>query len=51
MRTGTVPVQNGKADLSLTLTATFRPDRGPPMTVASTNVTVTDTKNDIAIDP
>jgi hypothetical protein len=43
-----VPVQNGKAEFSLTLTATFTPDCSPPMTVRFTDVTVTDTTNDIS---
>jgi hypothetical protein len=42
------PVQNGKAEFSLTLTATFQPDCSPPMTVRFTDVTVTDTTNDIS---
>jgi hypothetical protein len=48
---GTFPVQNGKADFSLTLTATFTPDCSPPMTVSFTDVTVTDTTNGITVDP
>jgi hypothetical protein len=43
-----VPVQNGKADFSLTLTATFTPECSPPMTVRFKDVTVTDTTNDIS---
>jgi hypothetical protein len=39
---GQFPVQNGKAEFSLTLTATFQPECSPPMTVAFTDVTVTD---------
>ncbi len=46
---GDFPVQNGKADFSLTLTATFQPPCSPPMTVEYTNVTVTDTTNDISV--
>jgi hypothetical protein len=42
------PVQNGKADFSLTLTATFKPSCSPPMTVVFKDVTVTDTTNDIS---
>jgi hypothetical protein len=42
---GDFPVQNGKADFSLSVTATFQPDCSPPMTVAFTDVTVTDTTN------
>src|SRR2546425_4540494 len=45
---GDFPVQNGKADFSLTLTATFQPSCSPPMTVRFTNVTVTDTTNNIS---
>lgn len=45
---GTFPVQNGKANFSLTLTATFQPDCTPPMTVVFTNVVVTDTTNGIS---
>jgi hypothetical protein len=48
---GTFPVQNGKADFSLTLTATFTPDCSPPMTVSFTDITVTDTTNGITTDP
>ena len=42
------PVQNGKADFSLQVTATFQPECSPPMTVAFTDVTVTDTTNNIS---
>lgn len=44
---GDFPVQNGKADFSLSATATFQPNCSPPMTVRFTNVTVTDTTNGI----
>jgi hypothetical protein len=44
---GTFPVQNGKANYSLTLTATFQPDCSPPMTVTFTDVQVCDTTNSI----
>jgi hypothetical protein len=37
---GDVPVQNGKANFSQTLTATFQPDCTPPMTVVFSNVVV-----------
>jgi hypothetical protein len=43
-----VPVQNGKADIRLSGTATFQPDCSPPMTVEFTNITVTDTTNNIS---
>ena len=42
---GDFPVQNGKADFSLSVTATFQPNCSPPMTVQFTDVTVTDTTN------
>jgi hypothetical protein len=45
---GDFPVQNGKAYFSLTLTATFQPPCSPPMTVEFTDVTVTDTTNNIS---
>ena len=45
------PVQNGKADYSVTLTATFQPDCSPPMTVQFTDVTVTDNTNGLTTDP
>ena len=44
---GDFPVQNGKADISLTLTATFQPDCTPPMTVVFTNIVLTDETNDL----
>jgi hypothetical protein len=43
-----VPVQNGRANFSLTVTATFKPSCAPPMTLAFTDVTVTDTTNNIS---
>lgn len=45
---GDFPVQNGKADFTLTVTATFQPDCSPPMTVVFSNVTVTDTTSGIS---
>ena len=46
---GDFPVQNGKANFELTVTATFQPDCTPPMTLVFTNVTVTDTTNGISV--
>lgn len=46
---GNFPVQNGKANFSVTLTATFQPQCDPPMTVVYTDVTVTDTTNTISV--
>jgi phage tail sheath gpL-like len=45
---GDFPVQNGKADFSLTLTASFQPDCSPPMTVRFSNVIVTDTEHGVS---
>lgn len=45
---GDFPVQNGNADFSLTLTPTFKPPCSPPMTVKFTDVTLTDTTNNIS---
>jgi len=42
---GSFPVQNGKADFTLSATATFQPSCSPPMTVVFSDVTVTDTTN------
>ena len=42
---GDFPVQNGKADFTLSVTAVFQPPCSPPMTVQFTDVTVTDTTN------
>jgi hypothetical protein len=42
---GDFPVQNGKADFTLSVTATFQPDCSPPMTVEFTDIVVTDTTN------
>jgi hypothetical protein len=44
--TDVVPVQNGKALFSITLTATFSPDCTPPMTVDWSNVSITVTADD-----
>jgi hypothetical protein len=43
---GDFPVQNGKAEGSLTLTATFSPSCSPPMTVQYSNVVLTATEPD-----
>ena len=47
---GDFPVQNGKADFSVTMTATFQPECDPPMTVSFTDITVCDTTNGICQD-
>jgi hypothetical protein len=39
---GTFPVQNGKAEGTLSVTATFQPEYVPPMTVSFTNITLVD---------
>lgn len=45
---GKFPVQNGKANYTLTVTATFQPDCSPPMTVVFTNLVVTDLTHGIS---
>ena len=45
---GDFPVQNGKANFSITTSpAVFQPSCSPPMTVAFTNIVVTDTTNNV----
>jgi hypothetical protein len=46
---GDFPVQNGQAQFSVSLTATFQPDCTPPMTVVFTDVTVSDTTNGLTV--
>lgn len=46
---GDFPVQNGKANFTLSVTATFQPDCAPPMSVAFTDVRVTDTTHGITL--
>ena len=46
---GDFPVQNGKADFSLTVVATFQPSCSPPMTVAWSNIVVTDAANGLSV--
>jgi hypothetical protein len=46
---GDFPVQNGKADFTFTVTATFSPDCSPPMTVVFSDVVLTDTTNGISV--
>jgi hypothetical protein len=46
---GDFPVQNGKAEFSLTATAIFKPDCSPPMTVQFSDITVTDTTSGISV--
>ena len=43
------PVQNGKADWTLSVAAVFQPSCDPPMTVAFTDITVTDTTNGLTL--
>lgn len=45
----TVPVQNGKANFTVTVTATFKPKCSPPMSLVWSNVVVTDTGNNISV--
>lgn len=43
---GSFPVQNGKANFSLTLSASFQPDCTPPMRVEWSNISIVVTAND-----
>jgi hypothetical protein len=45
------PVQNGKADYTVTATAVLTPDCSPPMTIAFTGVTLTDPANGLTAVP
>lgn len=45
---GDFPVQNGKAEGSLTLVATFQPDCAPPMSVLWSEVVLADTTSGIS---
>jgi hypothetical protein len=47
----TTPVQNGKADITITLTASFSPACSPPMTVQFTDVLVFDSTNGYFLEP
>ena len=47
----TTPVQNGKADISIDLTASFSPECSPPMTVTFTDVLVFDQTNGFFLEP
>jgi phage tail sheath gpL-like len=42
------PVQNGRAEGSLTVTASFTPECSPPMTIRFSNVTITDTTSGVS---
>jgi polyisoprenoid-binding protein YceI len=45
------PVQNGKADYSVTATAVLQPACSPPMTIVFTDLTLTDTTNGLTAVP
>lgn len=45
---GDFPVQNGKANFSLTVVASFQPDCSPPMSVQWSNIVVTDAANGLS---
>jgi hypothetical protein len=45
----TEPVQNGMADYTLSVTATFSPSCSPPMTVQFTSATLTDQTNNLSV--
>lgn len=46
---GTFPVQNGKADGTLSVTASFQPECSPPMHVEFSDIVVTDVTNNISV--
>ena len=46
---GDFPVQNGKAEFSLDVTATFQPDCTPPMTVVWSNIVITVTAPGVSL--
>jgi hypothetical protein len=46
---GDFPIQNGKANFSLTVTAVFQPKCSPPMTVVWSNIVVTDAANGLSV--
>ena len=46
---GDFPVQSGKAEGSLSLTATFQPSCSPPMSVEYSSVVLTDTTSGISL--
>jgi phage tail sheath gpL-like len=48
---GDFPVQNGKTEGSLSVTATFQPACSPPMSVVYSNVTLTDVTSGITTTP
>lgn len=43
------PVQNGKADYTIPLTASFSPSCSPPMTIEWVNISAVDTTNNITL--
>lgn len=45
---GDFPVQNGKANFELILTAAFQPDCSPPMSVVWTNIVVSDAEHGVS---
>jgi len=47
--TGVFPVQNGKADFTLTVVAAFQPSCSPPMSVVWSNIVVTDAANGLRV--
>jgi len=46
---GTFPVQNGKADFTLTASAVFQPPCSPPMSVVFSDIVVTDVTHGISV--
>jgi hypothetical protein len=46
---GSFPVQNGKAEGSLSVTASFQPSCAPPMTAVYTSIVLTDVTSGISV--
>jgi hypothetical protein len=44
-----VPVQNGKANYTLTVTAVLQPSCSPPMSISWSGLTLTDTTNSLTV--
>jgi hypothetical protein len=48
---GVFPVQNGRANIALTAGVSFQPECSPPMTVAFTDLVLTDITHGISCEP
>jgi hypothetical protein len=48
---GDFPVQSGQSTYTLSVTATFQPECSPPMSVAFSNILITDVTNNLSCRP